>query len=382
MSQQQRGTGRVFQSVYTDPKTRERKRTRTWWITYSLRGREHRESSGSTNRAVAVQLLKKRLGEIGRGQFLGPVAERTTLEDVLGMILTDYEINGRRSLPGARFIAGHLKATLGPETRVIDLTADRIARYTQERLADGLAPGTVNRNLAILRRALRLGHRAGKVAAVPPIMLLCERNVRQGFLEWPAFQQVLTYLRPDLRDLALFAYLTAWRKGECLTLTWADVDREGRTIRLRPEHAKTGQGRTLALEGELWNLIERRWTARRIPMPTGETKLLDLVFHRRGRPFRSFRSAWASACKKAGVPGRLFHDLRRSAIRNMVRGGVPERVAMAISGHKTRAIFDRYNITSEKDVREAVLRTQAYLRASPREAKVIVVSRGGDDGES
>jgi integrase len=371
MSQQQRGTGRVFQSVYTDPKTRERKRTRTWWITYSLRGREHRESCGSTNRAVAVQLLKKRLGEIGRGQFIGPVAERTTLDEVLQMLLVDYELNQRRSLPGAKLIVAHLKATLGPEMRVIDLTLDRIARYTQERLADGLAPGTVNRNLAILRRALRLGHRAGKVAAVPPISLLREQNARQGFIEWGEFQTVLTFLRPDdLRDLALFAYLTAWRRGECLSLTWADVDREGRTIRLRPEHAKTGHGRTLALEGELWGLIERRWAARRITMPSGETKLMDLVFHRQGRPFRSFRSAWAKACEKAGVPGRLFHDLRRSAIRNMVRGGVPERVAMAISGHKTRAIFDRYNITSEKDVREAVLRTEAYLTSQPAQPVV------------
>jgi integrase len=160
------------------------------------------------------------------------------------------------------------------------------------------------------------------------------------------------------------------RPKEIRSLSWSGFDRETWILRLHAKDAKTGHGRVLALEGQLRAIVERRLAARRLAC--------DLIFHRDGHPVGDFRKAWASACIAAGLgrnvtdengkthyEGKLLYDLRRTAVRNMVRAGVPERVAMEISGHRTRAIFDRYNITSDQDIREAVIRTAAYVESLP-----------------
>jgi integrase len=145
------------------------------------------------------------------------------------------------------------------------------------------------------------------------------------------------------------------------TPEWTDVDQRARVIRLRPEDSKNGQGCTLALEGDLWTIIQQCWTERTVPRKNNTTLISQYVFHHDGHAIVDIKKAWANACTAAGVGHRLFHDFRRTAIRNMVRAGVPETVAMKISGHKTRSVFDRYNITDERDLREAMQKTQAYL---------------------
>jgi integrase len=167
-----------------------------------------------------------------------------------------------------------------------------------------------------------------------------------------------------LRDFTRFAYLTGWRKGEIISLKWTDVDRDAGAIRLRPEAAKTGRGRTVMLEGDLAELIERRWKSRLFEKH-GNVRVTELVFHRAGKPVGDFKKAWATACQAAGVAGKLFHDLRRTAARNMVRAGVPERVAMMVTGHVTRCMFDRYNIVSEDDLRMAAQKTTMYVDTLP-----------------
>jgi integrase len=200
-----------------------------------------------------------------------------------------------------------------------------------------------------------------------------------------------------LRDFIQFGYLTGWRKGEIASLRWSDV--EGDVIRFRGENAKNGEGRSLTLSGDLADVIERRKAQRQVETKTG-VLLSAYVFHVRGEPVGDFRKAWAAACVAAGLgqlvcdrcnriveghlceeskretryAGRIFHDFPRTAVRNMVRAGVPERVAMTISGHKTRSIFDRYNIVNEADLREAMQHTQTYLReAGPQKNRATVV---------
>jgi len=177
-----------------------------------------------------------------------------------------------------------------------------------------------------------------------------------------------------LVDVAIFAYLTGWRVGAIRSLEWRDVKLErvageviGGTVSLRAENSKNKRPNAIALRGELLELIVRRESLRQLDCP--------FVFHRTGRAIGDFRRAWGRACVAAGFAGRTFHDLRRSAVRNMVRASVPERVAMAISGHRTRSVFDRYNIVSDRDLVDAMDRTLIYVSERTKEVPVVVPLR-------
>src|SRR5262249_45507883 len=130
---------------------------------------------------------------------------------------------------------------------------------------------------------------------------LPEHNARQGFFEAPEFEAVVGALPEYLQDVARFAYLTGWRKGEIVSLQWADVDLQGGAIRLRPEHSKNGRGRIVMLDGDLGALIQRRVQARLTVTRQGEAKVCDRVFHRDGEPTGDFRKAWTTACVAAGL---------------------------------------------------------------------------------
>ncbi len=142
---------------------------------------------------------------------------------------------------------------------------------------------------------------------------------------------------------------------------------------MRIKTSKSGHGRVLPLAGQLMDLIEKRWQAREVMIGTGNTFLSPFVFHRSGKQVGSFRRPWIKACKKAGYPGKLFHDLRRTSIRNMTRAGVPHSVAMTISGHKTIHTFLRYNISSQEDQKKALLATQDHVESQVVEQDNLAV---------
>jgi integrase len=184
-------------------------------------------------------------------------------------------------------------------------------------------------------------------------------------------------------EAARFAYGSGWRKGEVATLEWPAVDKDNTRVTLRREHSKNGEPRVLPLAGELAEIVGRRRREREYKTPAGETAVSTYVFHRRGEPVGEFRKAWAAACIAAGftrpkvdatgrpilngkgqpvlTPALIFHDLRRSAVRNLVAAGVDQAVAMRVTGHQTISVFQRYRIVSDADVRAALERTQAAL---------------------
>jgi integrase len=228
------------------------------------------------------------------------------------------------------------------------------------------AAATVNRETGLLAQAFKFGVERQRISVAPKIRRLSEKgDARQGFFEKADFQKLHSNLPDHLKGFVQFAYHSGWRKGEVRSIEWSDVDIAGKVIRLGPENSKTSEGRIVVLEGELWDVIAQQLAVREYKN-RGETFAMSLyVFHYNGKSIGDIRKSWEAACKAANLKGKLFHDLRRTAVRNMVRAGVPERVAMAVSGHKTRAIFDRYNIVSEEDLRRAMQQTQTYLSAAP-----------------
>ena len=173
---------------------------------------------------------------------------------------------------------------------------------------------------------------------------------------------VLAHLPESLRPVIEFAYITGWRiRSEVLTLEWRQVDFKASEVRLDPETTKNRDGRVFPMTDDLCALLEARRTEHQRLKLKGQivpSVFFRMVATKRGgpkepRPIRAFAKAWAVACRAAGCPGRIPHDLRRTAVRNMVRRGVPERVAMQLAGHKTRSVFERYNIVSNGDLRNA-----------------------------
>ena len=146
-------------------------------------------------------------------------------------------------------------------------------------------------------------------------------------------------------------------------------------IYLRAQNSKVRKPETMPLEGELREIIERRRSAAILKSENGETRFAEYVFHRGGKAVGDFRKSWARACKEANVPARLFHDLRRTASRNMIAAGVPQAVAMKITGHRTDSMFRRYAIVNEDQKRDALQKTQKYV-VSSKKNKVVRMGAG------
>ena len=326
------------------------RRGRLWWVQYSLRGQVFRESSRSESKAAARELLRARLAEIGAGRVVGLQAGKTGFEELAGMLERDYAINGRKSVADLSYRIGHLRPHFG-KLLASEMSYERMTRYIVARQGEGAAPATIQHELACLSKMLTLAVRNQLLATKPPIPTIKLRNARKGFFEAEEVERVIRGLPEPVGAVVRFAYLTGWRRSEVLGLQWRNVDASG--VRLDPGTTKNDEGRVYPMTRALGALLASRRQATSV-LELATAGVIPLVFTwEDGSPIRCFRDAWKAAVLQAGLPDRIFHDLRRSAVRHLVRSGVSETVAMRLSGHKTRAVFDRYNIISQADLLEA-----------------------------
>jgi integrase len=337
-----RGDGRIF------------KRGETWWYAVYMGGLEIRRSTkkrGEQGEKWARTLLRRALAEIDAGTHLGPKADRLTVRAVLAGYLDDLRLRGKKDVPKCVVRFARIARELGDE-RAAMLSASRLQRWMQGQLEDGAARATVKLQADYLKAALRWAYRTQQIARVPYVPSLRVDNARQGFFEADQVDALLAELPEAYHDIVRFAALTGWRSNEYLGLTWDRVNRTAGEIRLAT--SKNGQGRVVPIVAGLVDIVARRWAARRVWTAKGPT-LATHVFHVDGQPIRYWRwlRRFTAAAEAAGLD-RLPHDFRRTAVRNLVAAGVPERVAMAVTGHRSRAVFDRYTIVATADMADAL----------------------------
>lgn len=327
-----KGTGSTYQ------------RGDTWWIKYYRNGKPYRESTHTNDPKKAQKLLTLRLAQCATGTFHGLKVERIKVDELAEDFLRDYKINHKKSLRDVTTRWGmHLKPWFA-DMRAADVTSEQIARYVDARQLEGAANATINRELAALKRMFNLGRESTppKVINVPVFPRLKESNARSGFLEDAQFAKLVEGADLWLRTLIECGATIGWRHQELLGLRVRQIDVEHKIVRLEPGTTKNDEGREAPMSETMLQLLAACVEGKEAD---------DHVFTRPdGTPVRSFRKTWLRACKRAGVPNLLFHDLRRTAARNLRRAGLAETLIMKIGGWKTTSVFHRYAITNRQDM--------------------------------
>ncbi len=328
---------------------------------------EIRESTGTTDEAAARRILADRVREAanhrdGIKTFAPTAAAKLTVHDLCDALESDLRARGIKSLTATLLHLKWPRESLGG-LKAQAVKAETVRRYVAQRKALGRANATINRETELLSAAFRLAVREEMLTRMPPFPpALPEDNARQGFFEADEIDRLVAVLPTPLADMTLLAFRTGWRRDELRLLRWADVDAGAREIRLTT--SKNGEPRVLPLGQEDWAILERM-AARRVFESSG-SHLSLWVFHRNGLPINRsvMRRQWNKGCEAVGLSGRIFHDLRRSAVRNMVHGGVPPSIAMKVSGHKTQSMLARYAIASQEDMLDALRRSREFASGS------------------
>lgn len=386
MQRREHGTGSLLRIQYTDPEGVVR-RTKTWYLQFYVNGKRIRESAKTEDKREAQRKLTRRLAEVGSGR--APVADikglkYETVRDAWlsyprkrGPLRTVYtQADGKKTASGLlhvdSFFAGWAVASINEAA---------IDRYILARRQSGAKDATIRRGLTVLRAILNYAHEDPRfgLPAVPSFKhrMPHDSKPRTGFTDAKDFSKLLALLPDNCRPLATFQFRTGCRTGAALKIKWDHVSRDCSEIELPGEITKSGEPLTLPLVGDgLKEVAEYLQKQTRVP---GKSIFAIGEDGAKTGGKETYRYHWNRACHKLGLgefdkktrrySGLRPHDLRRSAVKNMIRAGVPRNIAMEISGHKTESIFNRYHIVETTDLKRALVQTGDQTKLGKRAAR-------------
>jgi integrase len=364
---------------------------RFWYGQFYKDGKQIRVSTKTEVKEEAKKSLRRLMGDTERGIAPENELRKVRYAHLRAALLQNYLERGNKSLQtmadGSETIWGlkplddffeYEPSKNGgqdkPGVPMTQLTTDAARDFARERLEEGLSNDTVNGSLRLLRRMLNIAYEDKKIQFVPKIRLLKSSAARKGFLAKQQFDVLISFIPANLKPIVTFLYYCGVRLGEAKQIEWSQIDLKAALVRLEEDQTKNSEART-------------------IPLPDVLVKMLKGIEPKDGTVFdtTNFRKAWQKACSAAGLgkleevegrpdpryTGLIIHDLRRSAIKNLMKVGVNEKVAMKISGHKTRAVFDRYHIVDTEDVVDAMRRVQTVTPSTnslvPDGGKIVKV---------
>jgi integrase len=341
-------------------------RGKIWWIKFYVDGKPVYESTNTENKSEAVKILNRKRRDADEGKV---TANACTVGHLLDLLVKQQCRMQRADVDKVKSrIKNHLRPQLG-NVLLSRFTEDDVERYIDARLDEDAAPATINREVAALKTALKIGRRKHLLNHVVEWDKLPELNIREGFLDYDDYRMLLSELPDELKLLLVLGYHYGIRKGELLKYRWDHVSWFARELRIPQPDTKNKEPKIVPFYGDVEHrlVIEKRQR---------DASYADSpwMFSRVGKAIKDFRASWADAVERAGLKDSigLFHDLRRSAARNMVNAGMDEKLAMKIGGWKTDSVFRRYRITPRRDLQRAAEKMNEFFKQERAELQKIV----------
>jgi integrase len=338
------------------------KRGRIWWFRCVKDGETIDQSTGKHIQAEAIQERDRIKATLKND--VPALQKLVTVNTLIDDYFAHLDSEGRKSRESIKLVVNaNIRRVFGDRVAAT-ITSDDIKAYRTKRTEEENKPATINNELAYMRSAYYVGkdrQTPPKVLAIPYFTMVKPNNVRTGFIDVAGYLTILSELPNSLKPLFAGGFHWGCRVGELESITWPQVDLDDEFIALESGATKNGEGRGLPIYGEMKKWLTEQKEIRDRDFPESSWVFFwhkdawqssHLIESKPGDQVRDFEKTWKAAVKRAGYDGLLFHDLRRSAIRNMRKAKISTPGIMKISGHKTISTFLRYDIIDRADVKE------------------------------